>query len=301
MAGELARGEPPVGSAWDEPIDRAPLVFLDLEMTGLRVDRDRVIEICAARARSGVVEASLESLVRPDCGTFGSAEIHGINPDELLSAPAFAELAPRLLSIAADAVIVAHAAYWDIAFLEAELARMGRPHRFPHFLDTLTLSRRAFSLPNHSLSALSAELGIERRREHRAADDVEALMKIWPRIVEVLSPATPRDLWHIRIGQRRARPALVAAAVRAAEAGETVRVRYRAARRGPEDFEMRVTGVRTDLDPPRVLGYLLPSRSRRELRADRILAIEPVLPADPADPAALANKGAGKAPRVRRR
>ena len=34
-----------------------------------------------------------------------------------------------------------------------------------------------------------------------------------------------------------------------------------------------------DLDPPRVLGYLLPSRSRRELRADRILAIEGAGPA----------------------
>ncbi len=39
-------------------------------------------------------------------------------------------------------------------------------------------------------------------------------------------------------------------------------------------------GVRTDLDPPRVLGYLLPSRSRRELRADRILAIEPISPGE---------------------
>jgi DNA polymerase-3 subunit epsilon len=39
---------------------------------------------------------------------------------------------------------------------------------------------------------------------------------------------------------------------------------------------MRITDVRTDLDPPRVLGYLLPSRSRRELRADRILAIEAI-------------------------
>ena len=35
-----------------------------------------------------------------------------------------------------------------------------------------------------------------------------------------------------------------------------------------------VTAVRTDLDPPQVLGYLLPSRSRRELRADRILALD---------------------------
>lgn len=282
MSGEPARGEPPSGGPWDEPIDRAPLVFLDLEMTGLRADRDRVIEICAARLRGGEVEASLESLVRPTCGAFGGAEIHGIEQGDLATAPTFAELADRLLAVLDGAVIVAHAASWDIAFLEAELARIGRPLRFQHFLDTLTLSRRAFPLPNHSLSALASSLGVARRREHRAADDVEALTRIWPNILEVLAPQTPRDLWHVRIGQRSARPSLVAAAVRAAEGADPVRVRYRPARRGPEDLEMRVTAVRTDLDPPRVLGYLLPSRSRRELRADRILAIEPKDP--PADP-----------------
>jgi DNA polymerase-3 subunit epsilon len=68
---------------------------------------------------------------------------------------------------------------------------------------------------------------------------------------------------------------VLAAALAALEAGADVTVRYRPAHRAPEDFAMRITAVRTDLDPPRVLGYLLPSRSRRELRADRILAIEP--------------------------
>lgn len=273
--------EPPSGGVWDEPIERAPLVFLDLEMTGLRKDHDRVIEICAARARGGRVEVSLESLIRPDNGVFGSSEIHGIDPRDLETAPGFPAIAGRLEELLDSAVIVAHAAAWDVGFLEAELARMGRAVTFPFFLDTLTLSRRAFSLPNHSLSALCSELGIPRRRAHRAADDVEALMHLWSKILAVLVPTTPRDLWHVRIGQRRARPAVVAAAVKAAESAAPVRVRYRAARRAPEDLDMRITAVRTDLDPPHVLGYLLASRSRRELRADRILAIEPAATPEP--------------------
>jgi DNA polymerase-3 subunit epsilon len=281
MSSEPGHLEPPAGGVWDEPMESAPLVFLDLEMTGLRRDRDRVIEICAARARGGRVEASLESLVKPDCGTFGSAEIHGIEARELETAPGFGAIADSLLQLLEGSVIVAHAAFWDVAFIEAELARIGRPITFPFFLDTLTLSRRAFSFPNHSLSALCSELSIDRKRAHRAADDVAALMQLWPKILDVLVPATPRDLWHVRIGQRRARPAVVAAAVLAAESGAPVRVRYRPARRGPEDLDMRITAVRTDLDPPRVLGYLLASRSRRDLRADRILLIEPIAAPDP--------------------
>ncbi|HLM74419.1 MAG TPA: 3'-5' exonuclease [Polyangiaceae bacterium] len=281
MASEAAHRDPPEGGVWDEPIATAPLVFLDLEMTGLRRDRDRVIEVCAAQARGGRVEVLFESLVKPDCGTFGSAEVHGIEPGELETAPSFGEIADRLEAILDGGVIVAHAAFWDVAFIEAELARIGRSRTFPFFLDTLTLSRRAFSLPNHSLSALCSELAIERKRAHRAADDVAALMQLWPKILDVLVPQTLRDLWYVRIGQRRARPAVVAASVLAAESGAPVRVRYRPAHRGPEDLDMRITAVRTDLDPPRVLGYLLASRSRRDLRADRILAIEPIAAPEP--------------------
>lgn len=275
--------EPPAGEPWDTPLDRAPLVFLDLEMTGLRAEVDRVIEICAERVRGRSIEASIASLVRPEPNVFGNAHIHGIDPRELEGAPTFAAIADRVEPLLEGAVVVAHAASWDVAFLEAELARAGRARRLVHYLDSLTLARRAFSFPSHSLAALCRELGVRREREHRAEDDVHALRAVFSRIVEVLAPRTPRDLWHVRIGERRARPAVVAAAIRAAERGEGVRVRYRPAGRGPEELVLRVTGVRTDLDPPRVLGYLLPSRSRRELRADRILAIEPLDPggADP--------------------
>jgi DNA polymerase-3 subunit epsilon len=266
--------EPPPGSPWDDPLGEAPLCFVDLEMTGLRPEEDRVVEVCCERVRGERVEASLTSLVRPPDGAFGNAHIHGIEPGDLASAPSFAELAPRIEAALDGAIVVAHAAIWDVAFVEAELARAGRPRRIEHYLDTLTLSRRAFALPSHRLAALCAEFGIERARAHRAGDDVAALRAVFRRVTSVLAPRTPRDLWHVRVGQRHARPDLLAAALHALEHELTVVVRYRPAHRAPEELTLRVTGVRTDLDPPRVLGYLLPSRSRRELRADRILAIE---------------------------
>ncbi|APR79375.1 DNA polymerase III epsilon subunit protein [Minicystis rosea] len=268
-------GDPPAGPPWDDSIAEAPLCFVDLEMTGLRPAEDRVIEVCVERVRGGVVEDAITSLVKPEGGVFGNAHIHGIDPAEVERAPTFAELAPRIESVLAGGILVAHAAAWDVAFLEAELARAGRAQRFPHFLDTLALSRRAFAFPSHRLSALCEQLGIVRARAHRAADDVGALRVVFGRVVEVLAPATPRDLWHVRVGQRHARPQIVAAALAALDRESPVTVRYRPAHRAPEALFFRITGVRTDLDPPRVLGYLLPSRSRRELRADRILAIEP--------------------------
>lgn len=278
LGGSKRAAEPPTGPPWDLPLAEAPLLFLDLEMTGLRPAVDRVLEVCAERVRGGVVEDSLETLVRPESGLHGNEHVHGISEQELASAPTFAEVAHRIEALLEGAIPVAHAAGWDVAFLEAELARAGRPSVLPHYLDTLTLSRRALALPSHSLAALCKALGIERVRAHRAGDDVRALRRVFERVISSLSPATPRDLWHVRVGQRTARPDIVAAAVLASEVGSPVTIRYRAARRPPEELRFCVTAVRTDLDPPRVLGYLLDTRSRRELRADRILAIDPAPP-----------------------
>jgi DNA polymerase-3 subunit epsilon len=269
--------EPPPGSPWDDPLAEAALAFVDLEMTGLDPQRDRVLEVCIERVRGERVEDALVSLVRPEGGVFGNAHIHGIDPAEVALAPTFAELAPGVEALLEGAVVVAHAAVWDVSFLEAELARAGRPRRIDHYLDTLTLSRRAFALPSHRLGALCETFGIApgEGQAHRAAFDVAVLRAVFARVLGVLAPSTPRDLWHVRVGQRRARPDVVALAVQALDHQAPVTVRYRPARRAPEELVFRVTGVRTDLDPPRVLGYLLPSRSRRELRADRILAILP--------------------------
>jgi DNA polymerase-3 subunit epsilon len=269
------RPEPPPGSPWDDPIAEAPLAFVDLEMTGLDAARDRVLEVCIVRVRGAEIEAEVVSLVRPDEGAFGNAHIHGIDPEAVAAAPSFADLLPRVEAALDGAVVVAHAASWDVAFLEAELERAGRARKISHYLDTLILSRRAFALPSHRLTALCASFGIPHEQAHRAASDVAALRAVFARVLGVLCPTTPRDLWHVRVGQRRARPDLIAAAIQALEHEVPVTVRYRPARRPPEELVFRVTGVREELDPPRVLGYLLPSRSRRELRADRILAIAP--------------------------
>src|SRR5688572_30198774 len=98
-------------------------------MTGLDPRVDRVIEVCLQRVRGSVDEAEVTSLVAPDCGTFGNVHVHGISPEELAGAPSFAAIAPQIEAILDGAILVAHAAAWDATFLEAELARAGRPRR----------------------------------------------------------------------------------------------------------------------------------------------------------------------------
>jgi DNA polymerase-3 subunit epsilon len=244
-------------------------------MTGLDAERDRVVEVCIERIEGAAPVARLSTLVDPCERAGGGVDVHGIAADALAGAPPFAHVAGDILAILGGAVVVAHAASWDVRFLGAEFARAGQAFDLPHWLDTLVLARRAFAFHSYSLDALCRELAIPRGRAHRADSDVLALRAVFQRCVDVLEPASARDLWEVRVGQRCARPTIVEACRQAADHGSAVVLTYRPARRAPQRLEMVLLDVLSDLDPPRVVGYLLPGRGRRTLRADRILRVEP--------------------------
>ncbi|HKQ68093.1 MAG TPA: 3'-5' exonuclease [Polyangiaceae bacterium] len=276
MTETTQREEPPEGAPWDTPLAEAPLAFVDLEMTGLDPVKDRVIEVCIVRLRGRQVEDTLETLVNPGPSATFSTDVHGLGPEAVANAPSFAEVSTRVAAVCEGAIVVAHGAFWDVKFLEAEFARLGRAVRFSYYLDTLTLARRAFMAASHSLGSLTKTLGIDGGRAHRAGDDTRALMALFEKIVAELSPRSARDLWHVRVGERHARPEIVERCLTLAKANEQVRFTYRPSHKGPKSFEAIITQVRTDLDPPRVLGYFLPGRGRFDLRVDRILSISPL-------------------------
>lgn len=270
---------PPPGPPWDTPIDQAPLAFIDLEMTGLVVEKDRVLEVCIERVDGGLTSvkapaAKLSTLVRPDGGELGNVHVHGIDHTTIADAPTFPEIAEQVVALLDGAVLVAHGAIWDVAFIEAELARAGRPYKVGWYLDTLNLSRRAFGLARHSLTALRDHFAITTGPAHRADADVVALREVFARCAAALEPVTPRDLWEVRVAERRVREHVLAQCKDALERGQETVIVYRARARPAEPLRMMVTAIDLGLDPPRVIGYQLPGRGRRELRADRILRIE---------------------------
>jgi DNA polymerase-3 subunit epsilon len=267
-------GPPPAGPPWDLPVEQAPLAFIDLEMTGLKVGEDRIIEVCVERIRGSTVEGRIDRVVNPE-GRGGAEHVHGIFAEEAASAPGFAEVASEVAGLLEGAIAVAHGAQWDLAFLQDELGRVGLRDKAPtHAIDTVVLCRRAFHLPSYGLQNVASALEIPVARAHRAGDDVATLRAVWQKVVRVLEPKSARDLWEVRVGERTPRPAIVASLEEAILKGLAVEVHYRPARRSPE----RMTFVPTALVPPHAIGYLLPGRGRRELRIDRILRVEPRSP-----------------------
>lgn len=272
------------GGLWALPIGEAPWAFLDLEMTGLDPAYDRICEACVVRARGAAVVDEFETIVSPG-GTRPDARagrVHGLSEADWAGAPDFGAIAERLAGLLEGAIVVAHGVELDLAFLRAEYARLGRSApALAHVIDTLPLARRCFAQPSYRLERLSAALGLGQARAHRAGDDARATRQLFWRCASLLEPSSAGDLRQVRVGERRARPELLERAERALALAEPVAVRYRPSRRGPEALTMVITDVRRDLDPPRVLGYLVPGRGRRELRADRILAISANGPPNP--------------------
>lgn len=269
------REPPPAGAPWDSPLDEAPLAFVDLEMTGLDVERDHVVEVCIERVVGGEVVRKLSSLVRPPARAGGSAEIHGLDAAALETAPPFEAVAAEVRELLSGAVFVAHGAKLDVAFLLAESLRVGAPLEIAHWLDTMNLSRRAFALPSHALSSLAASLGIAMERAHRADDDVAAMRQVFLRCCGALAPATPRDLWEVRVASPEARVEILDACDAACRDARDVVVVYRPRGQAEQRLRMRITKVERG-EGARVQGYEVTDRGRRSLRASRILRVEPV-------------------------
>jgi len=276
-AGEPAADDPAAmrveQTVWELPLSEAPFCFVDLEMTGLDRDLDRVCEICLIRTRGEVEIGRLQSLVLPDARAGANADIHGLTAEILVGAPGFASLLPRIAELLEGAILVGHAVEHDAAFLAAESTRHGTPLDVSRTLDTLPLSRRCLSLPSHRLQKVAAALHVPMAAHHQATDDAEATRAIFFLLAKTLAAGTAGELANVKIGARVPRAEIIALAQQAEVTREPVWVRYRPTRRGAEESLMVITAVLADLDPPRVMGYLAVGRSRRELRADRILAI----------------------------
>jgi DNA polymerase-3 subunit epsilon len=172
----------------DTPLSEVPLVFLDLETTGLSIAAGhRVCEVALVRVRGGVEEGRLSLLIDPESDFDPqAAAVNGLSAALLQGAPRFAEAADTILAAIGDGLIVAHNAQFDVAFLNHELSLLGRPPLTSPVLDTLSLARRLLRRASYSLKALATDLELP-HPTHRALDDVLALWGVYNHLAELLA------------------------------------------------------------------------------------------------------------------
>lgn len=163
-------------------------VILDTETTGLEPGRGhRIIEIgCMEMKDRRRTERVLHYYINPEREIEDEAvEIHGITRQQLEGEPVFEEVADSLIDFIRDREVIIHNAPFDVAFINAELARLGddwgRLEDYCSVTDTLAMARELHPGQKNSLDALCQRYGIDNshRSRHGALLDAEILLDVF--------------------------------------------------------------------------------------------------------------------------
>jgi DNA polymerase-3 subunit epsilon len=164
-------------------------IVLDTETTGLDPSGgDRVVEIGCVELVNHIPSGKrFHRYVNPErTMSVDAARVHGLDDAFLRDKPKFAAVADELAVFLGDAVLIAHNAEFDLAFLNAELGRVGRPLLAgDRVVDTLMLARRKHPLGPNSLDGLMSRYSIDssKRVLHGALLDAELLAEVYVELI----------------------------------------------------------------------------------------------------------------------
>lgn len=173
------------------------IVVLDTETTGLRPrEGDRVVSLAAVRVRGGEVRRTevFDALVQPGRAIPSTAtRIHGITDAMVAAAPDPGVALPAFLDFVGGAMLAGHDVWFDLAFLEPELARLGLPSLAADraVLDTRLLAALVQGSAMEDLDGVARRLGFAIAGRHSALGDALGAAEI---LVRLLTPLGRRGI-----------------------------------------------------------------------------------------------------------
>ncbi|MER2555792.1 MAG: exonuclease domain-containing protein [Thauera sp.] len=186
----------------DRLLSELTYTVFDTETTGLNPSQgDEIIQIGATRILNGKLlrSESFEQLVDPERPlAVESAKIHGITSEMLRGQPTIDKVLPAFHAFAADTVLIAHNAAFDMRFLQLKEEQTGLRFDQP-VIDTLLLS--AVIHPNqesHRLEAIAERLGLTIVGRHTALGDAIVTAEVFLKLVPLLAEKGIRTLRQAR-------------------------------------------------------------------------------------------------------
>jgi DNA polymerase III subunit epsilon len=163
-------------------------IYYDTETTGIRNDKDRIIELAAF---DPVENRTFCQLINPGLPIPPEATaIHRITDEMVAGASSFKEVAESFIAFCPlETVLIAHNNdAFDKLFLEQEFKRAGLNFPQFRFVDTLKWARKyRGDLPRHTLQSLRDVYGFPANQAHRALDDVIVLHQVFSAMIDDLS------------------------------------------------------------------------------------------------------------------
>lgn len=152
-------------------------VVLDVETTGVAFSRgDRIIQLAYSVVENEKIVRRYSTYINPERSIpMFIQSLTNISESQVIDAPSFADIAPKLLKELDGAYFVAHNAEFDIGFVNEELEDAGYPPFKGPMIDTVELSRIAFpTQDSFRLSQLAESFQMDHLEPHRADSDAEA-------------------------------------------------------------------------------------------------------------------------------
>ena len=189
-------------------------IFYDTETTGIRSDKDRIIEIAAF---DPLQNRTFVELVNPGMPIPKEATaIHNISDEMVKDALSWKEIGAAFCAFCGeDAVLIAHNNdAFDKPFLEEEFKRAGLTMPKWTFIDSLKWARKYRNdLPRHTLQSLREIYQIPANQAHRALDDVMVLSQVFSHMTDDLKMeqiiqllAAPSNLSRMPFGKHQGKP-----------------------------------------------------------------------------------------------
>ncbi len=167
-------------------ITKGKYVVFDIETTGFSSDRDKIIEIGAAKYENGQKVDGFSEFINPGIPIpYRITQLTSITDDMVMQAPSVEEILPKFLEFCKGYIVVGHNVQFDIAFIKKNAKDLGLPCPLTT-MDTMDMAR--VLLPGHksyNLDAVGKLLNIVNPHHHRAIDDAETTGMIFERLLKM--------------------------------------------------------------------------------------------------------------------
>ena len=168
------------------PLPEVPIVWLDVETTGVTPGVDAVVQL-AAHCTDGGAASWLVNPGRPIPPE--ATDVHGITDEAIADAPTLTDITPELAAFCDGHHPGAYNARFDAAFMPPGLFPYDTP-----WIDPLVLVRSADRYERgkgrHTLARACERRGIELENAHDALADVVACSRLWDALLDQLGQRT---------------------------------------------------------------------------------------------------------------
>lgn len=163
-----------------------PLVFFDLETTGLNVGKDKIVEISLLKVMPNGEEITKTMLINPGCHIPEEcSEVHHIYDSDVKDKPRFEEVADEILDFIGDADLAGfNSNKFDIPLLVEEFLRCGKRLDFRNRrrIDVQNIFHRME--PRNLIAAYKLYCNKDLNDAHEAAADTRATYEVLKAQVE---------------------------------------------------------------------------------------------------------------------